>query len=974
MRGFVLRAIVCTACMLPALVFGQAEVTGRISGQVVDESGAPVSGALVTIASPALQGEREITSGADGRFLAALLPAGTYTITTISPGTSPVEVTLRVGVGQTVPLEVRLTPGAEVTEEVTVHGDVSELETTQLGESFDYEAQIEDIPIQDRTLEAVATLSPNVTPGPSTDTLSIAGAPSFDTVVLLDGAEISDPYFGSGTEVYLEDAIQELQVLTSGINARYGRFQGGVLNAITKTGGNTFDGSLRSEFTNEDWNARTPFGEDQVDDVNQVYQGTLGGYVIKDRLWFFAGARTIPTARTAETALTTLEAFTRTFEEDRWQLKLRGALTPNHVLEASHLDFDAESSGTDFLLNCGDRGCLANAVRKDPRETNTLAYQGVLSPNLFLDAMLTQKNAQIVGGGAPGVGSPLWDFTNDRLYNNAWFDATDPDIRDNETGSLTMTQAVNLGTWGSHTLEYGVQLVRSTTGGENSQSPTGFNLISVNDALAVPGPECGDVEGCADLRFDLESGLAFRFARLPFPGGKAEASLRDTALFVHDSWELAKWRVDVGFRYENLTGDGPMVQQTADFREFAPRLGITYNIDANWQIQATYGKYVSRFNDAFANESVGVASAPRSFDLFVGPSIIGGTAAQIEAALQDPAQWVPLQLFSPEFGTTILDPDIESPYANNFDLGVRRALPRQAGVLTVMYTNRRFKNLIDDVVGGVGIVEVPDPLDPDNPLLFDRQLWTNLPQARREYEAVTSTWDYRPSTLWSLGGNYTYARLRGNYEGEAGNQPAIGSALGDYAEVVPQEAAAPFGALSGDMRHRANVWGSYRFDLGRAGALTLGSRGYYRSGLPFALAAGVFIEEQGDDPDYVGEVGNQYTHFFGGREAGRFSGFWGIDLALRYQVPLIRDVSGWIKLDVHNVLDNDELIAFDTSGVALVEGGVPTSDPALDQNDDGIIDGTGTLRFDPGDNFGEARSEFDYQAPRTYLVTVGLQW
>ncbi|HVR98394.1 MAG TPA: TonB-dependent receptor, partial [Thermoanaerobaculia bacterium] len=274
---------------LPALAFGQAQTTGRITGRVTDDQGAPVAGATVTVNNNELQLERTSTTGPNGDFLFALLPTGPYSATVSAEGRQPQVLTFRLGIGETVPLNVTLSPGDVIAEEITVTGTATALETTSIGENFDYEEQVEQLPIPDRDIEDVAALSPNISFGPTGGTLSIAGAPSFDTTVLLDGAEVSDPYFGTAPTVYIEDAIEEVQVLTSGVSARYGRFQGGVINAITKSGSNDFEGTARVELEKETWNSQTPFEEDQDDTLNRVYQATLGGYILRDRLWFFVG-------------------------------------------------------------------------------------------------------------------------------------------------------------------------------------------------------------------------------------------------------------------------------------------------------------------------------------------------------------------------------------------------------------------------------------------------------------------------------------------------------------------------------------------------------------------------------------------------------------------------------------------------------------------------------------------------------------
>ena len=303
------RFLICVAIlMIPALAFGQADTTGRVNLKVTDQEGKPVPQARVEIISSAMQGERVHTTDDRGRLLASLLPPGSYALTITSPGMETVNLTFRINIGQTVPLDVTLKKG-EMTEMVTVYGTATPLETTTLGENFNYDTQVEEMPMQDRDIEVVASYGPNISFGPTPGTLAISGAPSFDTTVLLDGAEISDPYYGSAAPLFLEDAIEETQLLTSGVSARYGRFQGGVVNAVTKTGGNTFSGMLRAEFDKDSWNSQTPYDEGLADQLNEMYQLTIGGFILKDHLWFFGGLRGSPSESTSNTTIGTNEFF-----------------------------------------------------------------------------------------------------------------------------------------------------------------------------------------------------------------------------------------------------------------------------------------------------------------------------------------------------------------------------------------------------------------------------------------------------------------------------------------------------------------------------------------------------------------------------------------------------------------------------------------------------------------------------------------
>src|SRR5947209_390542 len=774
--------------LFPLAVFGQAEVTGRITGTVKDDQGKPIAGATVEVTSTALKIQRQATTEENGEFLFALLPTGAYTVTVSAVGRQPQFFNLRLGIGQTVPLDVPLAPGEAIKEEITVTGTASALETTSTGERLSYTRDIDQLPVLDRTLENVAQLAPNISFGPTPGTISIAGAPSFDTTVLLDGAEVSDPYFGAAPVVYLEDAVDEIQILTSGVSARYGRFQGGIINAVTKSGTNEFKGTLRSELSNQSWNSSTPLHEDRANKLNKVYQGTLGGPVLRDHLWFFGGLRKIPSQVTSTLTNVTEQSFSQTLDEKRWQGKLRWAVSPSHLIDASYLSFDSTTI-PDAGLPAGDLTALGR--RADPRETYTLAYQGVLSGTSFVELQATKKNVAIQGGSVDPTRDPFLDLSSFSVFNNHWWDFNDPSLRDNKTAALTASNLRDLGRFGSHVFEGGIQYVASTTGGENRQSASGLNLLTFNTDFFA-----GQVNG--QSRFNLRTGDAVRWEALHLNG---DQTLKNTAAFVQDGWSLPRWRFDVGVRYEQYKGEGPLPQFKLSFNDIAPRLGATFSVTPDLQLQATYGKYVSRFNDAVANAITGVGNAPLIQTFYLGPTLLNATADQVQAAVRNNAYWpVILSYSDPNQPTSFLAGNIKAPYANEITASVRGNLPNRIGTAVLTYTHREYKNLIDNFVGdvcdyGIGFGQ-PCPAantttvvtNAGDQVAVDSIVWANNPQAKRSYNALTASWNLRPANRpWSVGGNYTYSKTRGNYEGEGQNTPSSGSPLGDYIKAVVAE-------------------------------------------------------------------------------------------------------------------------------------------------------------------------------------------
>jgi hypothetical protein len=967
--------VVLILLLAPAAAWGQAQTTGQISGTVAEESGAPVAGARVTVTQTATDLERSTTTGKNGQFLFGVLPIGDYTVLVEATGLQPQVYSFRLGIGQTVPIEAALLPGDVATEEIEVFATATALETVAAVENFDYAEKVEELPLSDRDIQDVAMLSPVISPnGPHTNSdrdasgagYSIAGALTTDSVTLLDGAEVSDPFFGSAPILYLEDAVEEIQVLTSGVSARYGRFQGGVINAVTKSGGNEYEATLRLELENEDWNSASPFGEAQQDDLKETYQGTVGGYVLKDRLWFFAGARTIPTSSEANTTGTTGESVLTTDAEDRWQVKLRAAPAPNHVLAVSHLDFERERDNRQGLT-AGDLAAFSGA-RLDDRTADSLSYQGVLTDSLFLDVQATRKEVGIFSGGDPANGDPLFDLTRGQVFNNHWWDYDDPSGRDNETLAANVTKSLDAA-HGTHTIEAGVQYVNSTTSGDNRQSSTGFNLLLFNTDF-FQGQDAG-----GNSLFNLRTGNARRWEAIAL--GAAQ-DVENTALYVQDTLDVGSWRFDVGLRYDKVEGSGPLPTFDLDFEELAPRLGVTYNLAPSWQIVGTWGKYVGRFNDGIGNNITGVSGAPRIDRLYVGPDLLGLTGDQVGDVIRNEAYWdTILNYVDPTQPTQFLADGLDAPYAEDFNLSIRHALADNAGSISLSYVNRDFRDILEDFVGdacsfGLTVDGLSCPaantttiVDPaGNTAVVDTTIWSNTAAARRDYQAFTASWDLRPGDRWAVGGNYTFSEAQGNFEGEATNQPGIGSEIGNFERSRPEENGAPFGAVDEDVAHRINAWGTYRFRLPRDSDLAIAGLFQYVSGTVYNLTANVGYA---DDPSYVTDAGNTYVHFFGGRGQNHFDDFWSFDVSARYELPVFSNLRAWVKLTVDNVLDNDALVSFDTSGGAQTVNGILQFSPV----------GNCGLDDEPSVNcsgFGKIRNENDYQIPREVFLTVGLRF
>ena len=139
---------------------------------------------------------------------------------------------------------------------------------------------------------------------------------------------------GSRSRLFIEDAIQETTVSTSGISAEYGRFGGGLVNAITKSGGNQFSGSYRLGINNDDWRAVTPFNETKLDKVVPTHEYTIGGPIVKNTLWFFNAGRFQTQEQSFQTSVTNI-SYVRTNDEKRYEGKLTYTVMPGQVVKGS---------------------------------------------------------------------------------------------------------------------------------------------------------------------------------------------------------------------------------------------------------------------------------------------------------------------------------------------------------------------------------------------------------------------------------------------------------------------------------------------------------------------------------------------------------------------------------------------------------------------------------------------------------------
>ena len=303
MKSRSLLALGLSALLFAASAWGQATAVSQISGTVQDASGAAVPNAQIRITQTETHLSRTATSNADGAYTLPNLPVGHYELTVSGAGFSEyVQRGIELQVNSNPVINPVLQVGA-VSEQVQVTAAAAMAETHEnsISQVID-QRRIIDLPLNGRNPTQLVLLSGGSavppTPGDlntsknySTQStpIAIAGGQISGVNYLMDGGDNNSSFSNLNMPFPFPDALQEFSVQTSALPARYGLHPGGVVNLVTKSGTNAFHGDLFEFIRNGVFNARNFFGVSRDTLKRNQFGGTVGGPVLKDKLFFFTG-------------------------------------------------------------------------------------------------------------------------------------------------------------------------------------------------------------------------------------------------------------------------------------------------------------------------------------------------------------------------------------------------------------------------------------------------------------------------------------------------------------------------------------------------------------------------------------------------------------------------------------------------------------------------------------------------------------
>ena len=893
--------------------FTFAGTTGSIVGKVTDSTGAPLPGVTVVATSPSLQGQKTTTTNADGKYRLVLLPPGVYTLKYSLAG---FQATVKKNVK--VNLDVVTTVNATLKEEgvseqieVVAEKPLIDVTTTTTGANYstDY---VEQMPTA-RNYLSVVQLTPGVTGSDISGGMIVNGASGTESNYIVDGLNTTDIELGTQGKGLNFDFVEEVQVKTGGFEPEFGRATGAVVNVITKSGGNEFHGSVFYYWRNPSYSAAQPepwYGSSYIGTKEYDYGFSLGGYIIKDKLWFFLAYN--PTVNEyyyrvnknkdldgdgVDDLATTVQRMRGEStiydknDRDYWALKLTYNINENHTVVASLF-----GDPRDYYNR------YATATKSRDRKTSlggtdwVIKYDGILSENFVLSAQVGYHYQE-------RKDKPLYDEGyNPETY---WYGMTvsagglgymEDTEMDRYQYKLSLEWFLN-----NHDIKFGYEY-------EENEFDSG-RMYSGGQVLRLYYYDDFDGDGTPDAVYmrrrmfakadpngELTDAYGDHYTQL-FDFLKNKTKTDYTAVYIQDKWQVTdNFMLSYGVRWEQqeIKGTHPMYggEFTAlDIDDaFAPRIGFTWDIfgDGTSKLYAHYGRFYEYIpmdinNRSFAEEVlyfdwwyVAANDADANGDGVIDFWDFNPANYNFDYNVNEP-------LFALGFGAipSPVSKNINGQSTDEFIIGYDYLL-NDLWSVGIKFTWRELNDVIEDVSFDGGNTYII--ANPGRDIIYDdengNEIYipadqTGFRKPKRNYRAYELKLKRKFADGWTVDASIIRSDLWGDY---------IGGVLPFYGQVDPNLTAAydlpstlvnTNGPLPYDRPWQVKINGLYQYDWG----LNVGFTYTYYSGTPIAAYG---------DPasDYTGYYGEFRLIKNGAPGLGRTDAVQSVDLNLSYTYDL----------------------------------------------------------------------------------------
>lgn len=869
---------------------------GQLLVVTLDENDQPLPGVSVTIESPALMGTKTLLTNEAGEALFIQLRPGEYTVDCKIEGWQPQRhEKVKVSLDRTTKLIVKMQTAEKFAETVIITGKAPVVDPTQtnIGDVFD-STYLQETAIGSggRSYQSVLAQTGGVAGGANP---SVLGSTMGENAYLIDGLSTTDPVTATFGTNFNFDAIQEISFQTGGFEAEYGQATGGVVNVITKSGGNTFDGSFDIRYSNENfyegsdkyppWQPYDP-SRDETWFYNPAF--TLGGPIIKDNIWFFFSVQT----EQAETTPAGLD-YSYKWDGQNYMGKVTWQITPNDTLIAKYSADPAKIHNVN-----ADVSIAKEAARRQDQggDIYQLDYSRIFSNNLLFTFKIGINNQYLDSYpegkdyDTPGI----YDINRGYLYGN-WIDAQFSD-RDRKEGMFSLTYFKN-NLVGDHTFKFG---------GEYHDVLFGWYQFTPGDRTYYYYDYTGD--GVSDPYFK------YVYERIP----ELEYTGKLWTLYLQDEWRiLPNLTFKPGVRYDvakywndKKTYFDPSIMDyrkgpVADFKKWQARIGFAWDIfnDAKTVLRGYYGRFMHpsslvlpeflRASDYtyylyYSSEFLGwyFGMTPEEVCEFFGPCDEEGYI-----------MWYEINLAGNKG-----DPNMRPTYADQFSIGIEREIFPRTG-LELTYVQKRTKDILEDSCYGYD--ENGNPIDPID-YIDDPDTWANYyydkcqffymrnnPYAKRYYYGYILKLESRYKDWFHVKMDYTYSKA---YESVGYTQHA-GTDFDLPIHYINRYGYAPL-----DNRHYLKLNGYFFLPYD----FSIGFNAFFRTGRPYQKYTDRYGHQgEGDFPPKP----TYGTYFLEKRGSRRLNSIWWIDFQVTKGFRIAESIKAKAILSINNLTNNEFVLA-----------------------------------------------------------------